>query len=429
VLLGALPAGAAVITPSGTSYAINATPGVDKTEPHVDGNLVAYSYSDGTNFTIHYYDLSTGQDTTIPTRSGELDFLSNIDAGRIVFTGVTAADSHISLYDTTAAPPTLGVVNPTPSSVRQAPDIGGNNVVWQSFTTGTASDTVVYNLISQTATQLTTDGLLDETPAISPDGRVVTWASCQRPISSAPCAIDDAVFSGGSWTTNVLTTDGNCSSPDTNGIIVAYACARTVNGISSDRVYFQPVGGGTEQAIDWGGQAGAISIASNFIAFAGLAPGAPSHQMYVAELTGGTTPTWDGNLYQIPTNGAGDVQLNDIAMEADGSLTVVWQQLDAQADVYGFNFTPESPQQQISGLAGTIIGYGLPHGLTTSLLAKLNAAQADFQAGSTALVCGDLQALINEANAQSDKGLTSGLTGQATQIINAATAIRQSLGC
>jgi hypothetical protein len=49
---------------------------------------------------------------------------------------------------------------------------------------------------------------------------------------------------------------------------------------------------------------------------------------------------------------------------------------------------------------------GLPHGLTTSLLAKLNAAQSDFQAGSMALVCSDLQDLINEAGAQSGKGLT-----------------------
>jgi hypothetical protein len=128
--------------------------------------------------------------------------------------------------------------------------------------------------------------------------------------------------------------------------------------------------------------------------------------------------------------------LNDITQEADGSVTVVWQQQDAaqgcycsQEGIYGFNFKPETAEQQISGLAGTIVGYGLPHGLTTSLLAKLNAAQADFQAGSTALVCSDLQDLINEANAQSGKGLTSGPTGEAAQIINAATAIRQSLGC
>jgi len=112
--------------------------------------------------------------------------------------------------------------------------------------------------------------------------------------------------------------------------------------------------------------------------------------------------------------------------EADGSVTVAWQQQDAKEDVYGFNFKPESAQQQISGLAGTIAGFGLRHGLTTSLVAKLNAAQADYQAGSTALVCGDLQDLINEATAQSGKGLT---VDQANQIINAAQAMRPSLGC
>jgi hypothetical protein len=76
-------------------------------------------------------------------------------------------------------------------------------------------------------------------------------------------------------------------------------------------------------------------------------------------------------------------------MNADGSVTDTWQ--DSDVAVYAFTFTPETAQQRISGRAATITGYGLAHGLTTSLLAKLNAAQADFQACNTSLVCGDLQ--------------------------------------
>ncbi len=397
---------------------------MDNTNPNVDGNLVSYNHFDGTISTVHTYDLSSGTDATIPN-SGSFDFLSDVNAGRVVFTSVTPSASDIALYDTTASSPAVMILdNPGGSVHRRDARIGGNNVVWdeQDPVTG-ASQIVVYNLTTGTTTQLTNATVLNEQPNISPDGTVVTWANCQT--ISTPCSIDDAVYSGGSWVSHVITTNGNCSYPDTNGIVVVYACDRG----TGNHVYFQPVGGGAEQAIAFDGNEETPSVAGNFIAFAGLPSGTLYHQMYVAELTHGANPTWDGNLYQLTNNGAADVQLNDITQEADGSLTVVWQQQEANEVVYGFNFMPESPQEQISGLANTIIAMGLPHGLTTSLLAKLNAAQADFQAGSTALVCSDLQALINEANAQSGKGLTSGPTGQATQIINAATTIRQSLGC
>jgi hypothetical protein len=424
VLLGALPAEAAIITPSGTSYTINNTAGVDNTYPQIDGDLVIYSSLAAPPSTVRTHDLSTAQDTTIPNSGTTYDFESDVNAGRVVFTRVSPTASDIALYDTTMSPLTVTILDdPTGTANRRFPGIGGNNVVWQDCVPSGGCSIVVYNLVSGTATPLTDSTALNESPKISPDGTVVTWDTRSAGNLGSP-AIYDAVYSGGSWVTHLITANGSCFWPDTNGVIVVYSCDRG----SGDFVYFQPVGGGTEQAINWGGNGSTPSIAGNFIAFAGRPPAAAAHQLYVAELTHGTAPTWDGNLYQL-TNGAADVQLNDITQEADGSVTGVWQQQEANEAVYGFNFMPESPQQQISGLAGTIVGYGLPHGLTTSLLAKLNAAQADFQAGSIALVCSDLQDLINEANAQSGKGLTSGPTGEAAQIINAATTIRQSLGC
>jgi hypothetical protein len=419
-LIGPLPAEATTITPPGTSYTINNTPGVDNTDPHVDGNLVSYSSVAVPPGTVHAYDLSAGQDTTIPN-SGSFDFLSDVNAGRIVFTRVTPTARDIALYDTTVSPATLTILDdPTGTAVRREPRIGGDNVIWlEESSPGGGSSVVVYNLITGTATPLTDSTANNEAPNISQDGTVVTWTS-RASLTSSP-AIDDAVYSGGSWVTHVITTNGSCTSPDTNGIIVVYSCDRG----TGDHVYFQPAGGGAEQTIDWGGNGVSPSVAGNFIAFAGLAPGASNHQMYVAELTRDPAPTWDGNLYQL-TSQTSDVQVSDISQEADGSVTVVWQQQQANLAVYGFNFMPETPQREISSLAGTVAGLGLPHGLTTSLLAKLNAAQADFQVGSTALVCGDLQGLINETNAQSGKGLTP---AQAGEIVTAATAIRRSLGC
>jgi hypothetical protein len=71
-------------------------------------------------------------------------------------------------------------------------------------------------------------------------------------------------------------------------------------------------------------------------------------------------------------------------------------------------------------------GFGLPHGLETSLLAKLHAAEKAEEAGNINAECGDLQAFINESNAQSGKKLTE---EQANQIIAEATALRELLGC
>jgi hypothetical protein len=84
--------------------------------------------------------------------------------------------------------------------------------------------------------------------------------------------------------------------------------------------------------------------------------------------------------------------------------------------------------EDITDLGSTITDYGLPHGADTGRLAQLNAAQADHQAGSTALVCSDLQALINEANAQSGKGLSLTLVDEATENHHAAEAVHNSLG-
>ncbi len=80
----------------------------------------------------------------------------------------------------------------------------------------------------------------------------------------------------------------------------------------------------------------------------------------------------------------------------------------------------------ISSLMGVIAQMNLPHGTTTSLNAKLNAALADVAANNLAGACSDLGALINEANAQSGKKLT---VAQANTIISMAMALQAQLGC
>jgi hypothetical protein len=85
-----------------------------------------------------------------------------------------------------------------------------------------------------------------------------------------------------------------------------------------------------------------------------------------------------------------------------------------------------TPAEQIADLETLIRGFGLPHDIENSLLAKLRAAEASLAHGNTTAACNELQALISEARAQSGKQLTP---AQATAIITAAQAIRTALGC
>ena len=85
-----------------------------------------------------------------------------------------------------------------------------------------------------------------------------------------------------------------------------------------------------------------------------------------------------------------------------------------------------SPAEQLTDVGTLIQGFGLPHGMANSLLAKVGAAQASLAVGDTTGACDALQALINEAQAQSGQHLTA---AQATAIIVAAQAIRTALGC
>jgi hypothetical protein len=83
-------------------------------------------------------------------------------------------------------------------------------------------------------------------------------------------------------------------------------------------------------------------------------------------------------------------------------------------------------KQRIAGLVDIVLGFGLPGGIETSFVKKLEHALAALEAGDTATACSDLQDFVNHAEAQSGKKLT---VAQANQIIAEALAIRAALGC
>ncbi|HKW77757.1 MAG TPA: DUF11 domain-containing protein, partial [Candidatus Limnocylindria bacterium] len=80
----------------------------------------------------------------------------------------------------------------------------------------------------------------------------------------------------------------------------------------------------------------------------------------------------------------------------------------------------------ISDLVLQVHGISLDRGTATSLIAKLNAASDNLDAGDVAGACGALGAFGNEVQAQSGKKLT---VNQAQTLGENATAVQATIGC
>ena len=339
--------------PSGTTVAVNNGPG-DHTDPHVSGNLVSYSFSDGTNFNVRYHDLVTNADNGVPN-SGTYDFLADVSGSTIAFTRVSTTSAAI--YTFNSAGGTLVEVDPSPGSSRQDAQIGRNTVAWQdNGSSGTSSDIIAYDTTTGTATNLTNNPtVLNQSPAISPDGNVIAWLKCAA--VSAPCDIWTAVKGAVGWVTHQITNgNGACSHPDTNAQIVVYSCNRG----TGDHLYWQPVAGGAEQNL--GGvlsQESTPSIAGQFVSFSALTSNtSTTHDIYVLDLV-------SLSLYKISTT-SGDNQLNDISITADGIVNVVWQVQQTNYAVYAYTFNLPMADLAIQkyGFPNTIhVGQGIAYGL------------------------------------------------------------------
>ena len=107
----------------GTTQAVHAEPG-NETNPHVDCDIVTYTWDDLGRSTVHYQNLSTGVDTEIP--GNEVDLLSDISGSGVAYTEVTNSGDTVRIFDTisqtTTVVPGFGLTNPS---------IGGNLVAFE----------------------------------------------------------------------------------------------------------------------------------------------------------------------------------------------------------------------------------------------------------------------------------------------------------
>ena len=321
----------AIASLSGTPVTINNGPG-DQTDPHVSGDWVTYTDNSTGAYQVHYYNLATGQDAAIPSNGGQ-DLLSGISGTTIVYMHSTATGQSIYSYDigSGSAPAEL---DPTPGAIRESPAIGGRTVAWVDYTADPSHPQIpVENLDTHQVTTLTNDTtLLNLEPSVSPDGLVVTWAKCTGNFTG--CDVWDAVLGSGGWTVHQLTTGGNSELPHSNGQIVVYDSTR--NG--EQDIYWQPASGGTEQHLTFAGPDKNARISGNLIVFDHFDTTAP-------------VPNWDVYAYSLATqalyritNTPGDETLSDVSVTPGGMAHVVWNTLEADYNVYGFEFPAPTAQ-------------------------------------------------------------------------------------
>jgi hypothetical protein len=324
--------------PPGKLTIVNNSPGFQD-DPHVSGNLVSYSSAVGSGpgavFAVHYFDLSTGLDAGIPQGSNILDFLSDVSGSTVVFNRVSPNSSSVFSFDTATTGAQPVEVSPPVQAFRTSPQIGGNTIAWEDH--GIVSSAVngaiiAYDISTGATTLLSNDPTVNQRPAVSPDGSVVTWEKCANP--GAPCDIWSATGGGTTWVMHQLTNgNGACTHPDNNGQIVVYSCDRG----SGDQLFWQPATGGTEVTLaPVLANESTPAIAGHLVSFAGLAPGAPNHDLYVLDLS-------TLNLYQITNTPSADEQLNDISIAPNGNVNVAWQWVDptntGQYNVYAYTFS------------------------------------------------------------------------------------------
>jgi hypothetical protein len=312
-------------TLNGTFVTVNNGPG-EQTDPHVSGSLVSYTDNSTGGYEVRYHNLDKADDAVIPTNGGQ-DLLSGISDTTVVYMHSTANGQSIYRYDIGSgnAPVEL---DPQPGTIRESPAIGNRTAAWVDYTADPAHPQIVaYNLDTGVATTLTSDTTMQNLePAVSPDDSVIVWAKCSGSFSG--CNVWEAVFSGGKWSANQLTSDNASELPHTNGQVVIYDSTR--NG--EQDIYWQPVGGGTEQQLSFAGPDRNPHISGNLIAF--------DHFDTTASI-----PNWDDYVYSLAnqtlyrvTNTLTDETLSDISVTSDGTARVIWNTLESDYNVYGFIF-------------------------------------------------------------------------------------------
>ena len=316
------------------SFTIDGGPG-SQFDPHVDGNLISYTYDakDGTGNRVRYFRL--GVDSApqeIQIAFGEQDLLAHVSGSRIAYSHVSGTTTGINLFDTAQTPGSSNpmVVNPASGVSRFSPAIRGQTIAYVDATLDPNGELVVFDLSSSTATRITNDTISDLYPELATDASTVVWMRC--PVDTNHCDIWKAVKSGTAWTPAVVNDDpANDVYPDTNGSVVAYTSFRPSE--TDWDIFYRDSAAIEHELVLPGIQAGS-HIVGDLISFAGQDAGG-RYDIFVYQIS--TNRLW--NVTGTPDF---DELLSGISVLPDGDVIIVYESTErgaALTNVHAMTFT------------------------------------------------------------------------------------------
>lgn len=315
--------GSALAATEGVIVPVSGPAPGDQSDPHISGNLIAYTSEDGNGSEVRYHDLATGIDQSVPHGTpGSLDFLPDISGTKIAWVSYGGseiqAESSIHVFDTVTR--VHDEVAPGNLTNRAEVAIGGNTVAWQDLgfhANALTPEMVVHDLVTGATDRLTDDALHDRRPAVSPDGDAVVWAKCTT--TGVECDIWQATNGLLGWTVTAVTgAEGEESFPDTNGEVVVYGSARAEGASTESDIYWRSVAGGPEQRLTLPGIQRNPNISGSMISFESRdgSAAAPNFDIYAFDMI-------TGHLYRLTESPANE-SLNDPWVGPDGTATVAY---------------------------------------------------------------------------------------------------------
>jgi len=395
----------------GTTIPITVAGG-NQTNPSVTCNIASYTNDDLEGISsIRYFDFATGTEHLVPGNG--LDRLSETDGQRIVFTELSATGDRVALYDIASQMTTV-----IGGGWDSDPAVGGNLVAFRHAESPNAiGDISLYDRNTGGYLPLAFNDVQDWWPAVSPDGNVVTWASCRSGMSG--CSINAAIKSsdGRVFSIRLISGTGENQRPDTNGQFIVYTSDK--NG--ENDIYLQRVDNSTERHLSIPGDQVGVRISGNLLVFESQVADR-SYDIFVYDLT-------TARLYQVTNTPGVSEELSDIVTGCDGVNRVVYAVPGTfgDFDVYGFNFRlNDSIADQLNDLIALVGSFNLHDGTENSLISKLQDALTAVNSSNTATACDSLTAFINASQAQSGKKLTA---EQVRQLVDSAAQVKTDLGC
>ena len=319
----------------GTTTGVDTAPG-EQIDPHVSGNVAAYTDQMTGSGVIRYHDfLNPGASGIVPSGDvWDVDQLSDVNGNHIAFDREHADGSRSCMVFDRGSALTIEIGQGQGTSA-WATALGSDTVAFVN-TAVNDGDIAVGKISAPDAPLVNVSNSFrkDASPAVSPLGDVVVWGSCEGVTN---CDIMKSVRSGGVWGAAVTVSDtaGAERNPDTDGITVTYDSNRA-GALGGGDIFFRPISGGTEVQVTFDGLQRNPSISGGVIAFENKPPSAT---------------TWDLFVYQISTNTVFQVTdtpstteiLTDVTTLDNGDVRVVWAADDdffpGQHNIYARTFT------------------------------------------------------------------------------------------